>query len=86
LTRGNPCASLGCGVGVCGRCYLLEGTIAVILTLLRVSVENLISLDRAMKALLCHVLLEDTALQFIVCGSMLVAWRRRGIQRAMCFG
>jgi hypothetical protein len=44
------------------------------------------SLDEAVTALLCRDLLEDTALEIIVCGSLLVVWLRRGIQRARCFG
>jgi hypothetical protein len=41
LPRGNPRPPLGRGVGVCGRCFLLEGTVVVTLSLLHASGESL---------------------------------------------
>jgi hypothetical protein len=77
MPGGNPCPTLGrgVGVGVCGRRPLPEGAVAGTLILRRASGENLRSSDRAVTALLCRVLLEDIALKRTASGFPLVVWR-----------
>jgi hypothetical protein len=81
MPRGNPRPFLGHDGGVCGNHSLLEGDDVVPLALLRAPSEKLRSSGRVVAALLCRALLADTALEFTLCGSLMVMWRRRAIFR-----
>jgi hypothetical protein len=64
----------------------LKALLRLLPVLLHAPGESPRSSDRAVAALSCRDLLEDTALESTLCGSPLVVWLRRGIRRARCSG
>jgi hypothetical protein len=70
------CALLVPKPEVKGGVYSLKALMGLLSALLGALGESPRSSDRAVAALLCHSLLEDTALELTACGSSLVGWRR----------